>query len=286
MSILGKISDLYCDRSNPLRSSKSTYFPTRILFLVRLEIYTSYQGEDFPPSREQGTQNSTRLSTHSSMYLETLASQESHRRSYHVSEQERTGNAKGCICGRGWDPLARASGYTDVSRSRGSTGKEERGEKEREDAVRRKREQKFGRHDVVGRQYKVTWWMHRAACRNVGAPLPLAGGARGWAGFLSRQRARIHPVHVGTEGFRIDRRPGEQPCSDWLSQTARPCRVDGFLARRNEESRTSELSSWLPLVEQQPRARPKRTTDEEGVCSRIDRDDGQTHAQEGGRGKR
>lgn len=125
-----------------------------------------------------------------------------------------------------------------------------------------------------------------AACRNVGAPLPLAGGARGWAGFLSRQRARIHPVHVGTEGFRIDRRPGEQPCSDWLSQTARPCRVDSFLARWNEESRTSELSSWLPLVEQQPRARPKRTIDEEGVCSRVDKDDRQTHAQEGEGGKR
>lgn len=219
------------------------------------------------------------------MYLETLASEESHRRSYHVSEQERTGNAKGCIwprlgSARTSEWIHRRIAIARIDRERGTRRKRKGGRRSA------KKGKKFARHDVVGRQYKVTWWMHRAACRNVGAPLPLAGGARGWAGFLSRQRARIHPVHVGTEGFRIDRRPGEQPCSDWLSQTARPCRVDGFLARWNEESRTSELSSWLPLVEQQPRARPKRTIDEEGVCSRIDRDGGQTHAQEGRRGKR
>lgn len=214
------------------------------------------------------------------MYLETLASQESHRRSYHVSEQERTGNAKGCI----WPRLGvDTPTYRDREDRQGKRNEEKKKGRKGRSA---KKGKKFARHDVVGRQYKVTWWMHRAACRNVGAPLPLAGGARGWAGFLSRQRPRIHPVHVGTVGFRIDRRPGEQPCSDWLSQTARPCRVDGFLARWNEESRTSELSSWLPLVEQQPRARPKRTIDEEGVCSRIDRDDGPTHAQEGRRGKR
>lgn len=174
------------------------------------------------------------------------------------------------------DWLTRPGVYTDVSRSRERPRKgrkrKEKEEKKRNklDTVRRGREKKFTRRAVACRQYRMTWRVHWAACRNCRSAASAGRSSREVG--LGFSPDKHHPVHVGTEGFRIDRRPGEQPCSDWLSRVARPRRVRGFPQGYDKEDRTSEPSSWLPLVEQQPRARPKRTTDEEGVTSRLEKD--------------
>lgn len=146
------------------------------------------------------------------------------------------------------------------------------------DKKKRKKERKEN-YDMVSLQYKLTW---RVALDNsveiAGASLPLA---RDWAGSLSPDKE--HTLYTSVQrSFALI---GGQKNSLALIGYPRP-RVlvvsTVFWQSRKVENLASEPSSWLPLVEQQPWARPKRLTRRE-LFFKLERDNKYTAKKKRGR---
>lgn len=204
-------------------------------------------------SKKRNSRNSTRA-----IYSpwNVSSSQESHQRSYHVSQQQWTKKKKWEKYSQDSILLTPISGYI-VLQSRKSTKKEV---KEKGDIVSFcKKKKNKGDYDtwlvfntkwhggcIVGNSVEIA----------AGASLPLA---RDWAGSLSPDKE--HTLYTSVQrSFALI---GGQKNSLALIGYPRP-RVlvvsTVFWQGRKVENLTSEPSSWLPLVEQQPWARPKRST--------------------------
>lgn len=93
-----------------------------------------------------------------------------------------------------------------------------------------------------------------------GPPPPARKSSLGWVSLPTKPR--IHPVYVGTEGFRIDRRPGGPPRSDW--PPPRLCCAEMFPPARDKEGKILPSCLALASAAGLRATRPKRAIDEEG----------------------